>query len=188
MIVMQNLKINEIFYSIQGEGNNVGMSAVFVRLAGCNLECSFCDTDFSEKHDINIDAIMKQIKKYKCKNVVITGGEPFYQDIYSLLAKLYLDKFYVCVETNGTYEINDNYSRYIDWLTISPKTNWVQKIGNELKVVYQGQDLKQYENNFFRYHYLQPCSMQNINETVEAVKKNKIWRLSLQTQKMIGVR
>ena len=72
------LKVNEIFYSIQGESSFVGIPFVFVRLTGCNLRCSYCDTKFAyeEGQDLSVEQIFKEIKKFKCKYVEITGGEP----------------------------------------------------------------------------------------------------------------
>ncbi len=87
-------------------------------------------------------------------------------------------------ESNGTRKPVPG----IDFLTISPKIRWIVREGNELKVVYQGQDLEQYKNSFFNYYFLQPCSQMNIKETIAKIKEDPVWRLSLQTQKMIAIR
>ena len=103
------LKINEIFYSIQGESSFSGIPFVFVRLTGCNLRCSFCDTKYAyeEGKEITVEQILKEVKKYKCRYVEITGGEPLLQDDTPFLVDSLLDKdFNVLVETNGTKDIS----------------------------------------------------------------------------------
>ena len=77
-----NLKVNEIFYSIQGESTFAGLSCIFIRLTYCNLRCSWCDSEytFHDGNDMTIDEIMNHIKKYNCNLVEVTGGEPLFQD------------------------------------------------------------------------------------------------------------
>ena len=78
------IKINELFKSIQGEGPYTGHPAIFIRLAGCNLDCIFCDTDFEYRRQASVEAIVEEVKQLsggKVKLVVITGGEPFLQDL-----------------------------------------------------------------------------------------------------------
>ena len=82
------MKINEIFYSLQGEGKWSGLPNIFIRTTGCNLRCLFCDTKYAYENGDNksIEQILKKIKKYPCKNVCITGGEPLIQnEIYDLI-------------------------------------------------------------------------------------------------------
>jgi len=103
------LKINEIFYSIQGESSFAGLPFVFVRLTGCNLRCTYCDTKYAyEKgREISVEQILREVKKYKCPYVEITGGEPFLQEDTPFLIDFLIDKgFYVLVETNGTKDIS----------------------------------------------------------------------------------
>ena len=101
------MKVNEIFLSIEGEGKRAGLPAVFIRLFGCNIACSYCDTTYACKGDdykeMSIDEIIAEIDNYACNNVTVTGGEPLIaQDIENLLNRL-LDELYdVNVETNGT--------------------------------------------------------------------------------------
>lgn len=180
------LKVNEIFYSIQGEGANTGIPAVFIRLSGCNLSCDFCDTQHQKYKMYEVVNILNKVDLFKCKNIVITGGEPLLQDIYPLVHILHSADYYICLETNGTIQIKNPHK--FDWITVSPKENQIQETGNELKLVYIGQDLKQYEGMGFDYFFLQPCSMSNIKETVQAVLDNPKWRLSLQCQKLINIK
>jgi 7-carboxy-7-deazaguanine synthase len=103
------LKVNEIFYSIQGESSFNGLPFVFVRLTGCNLRCTYCDTKYAYKEgkELSIEQILREIKKYKCPYVEITGGEPLMQEETPFLIDYLVDKgYYVFVETNGTKDIN----------------------------------------------------------------------------------
>jgi len=102
------MKINEIFYSIQGEGLLTGTPTIFVRTTGCNLRCSYCDTKYAydEGTDRTVEEILDRIKTFPCKNICITGGEPLLQKDASRLIKALLEKKYmICLETNGSKEI-----------------------------------------------------------------------------------
>ena len=103
------LKINEIFYSIQGESSFSGMPCIFIRLTYCNLRCSYCDTEYSfyEGRDMSINQIIKEIKQYKCNLVEVTGGEPLMQDGCIELMQTLLDNNYnVMLETGGSLPVN----------------------------------------------------------------------------------
>jgi 7-carboxy-7-deazaguanine synthase len=103
------LKINEIFYSIQGESSFAGYPCVFIRLAGCNLRCSYCDTRYvyDEGDEISIDSIMHTVKEYNCRRVEITGGEPLLQEkTVNLARKLLNNQYQVLIETNGSKNID----------------------------------------------------------------------------------
>lgn len=83
-------RINEIFYSLQGEGRNTGRATVFVRFSGCNLRCPFCDTDFKEYTEMTADEILETIRPWKrCGFVVLTGGEPSLQTDDDLVEALH---------------------------------------------------------------------------------------------------
>jgi len=98
------LEVHSIFNTIQGEGPFCGTPAVFVRLAGCNLQCPACDTEYTSNRVLyDPERILKEIKKYRSEGlVVITGGEPFRQNLTPLLDRLVGTGFYVQIETNGT--------------------------------------------------------------------------------------
>jgi len=103
------LKVNEIFYSIQGESSYAGVPCVFIRLTGCNLRCSYCDTEYAydEGRDVRIPDILAAVGGYDCPWVEISGGEPLLQSETPMLAKQLLDKGYrVLIETNGTQNID----------------------------------------------------------------------------------
>jgi 7-carboxy-7-deazaguanine synthase len=103
------LKVNEIFYSIQGESSYAGRPCVFVRLTGCNLRCSYCDTRYAyeEGEDLEIGEIINRVTSYRCRLVEITGGEPLIQNGTPLLIQMLLDLgFEVLLETNGSMDIS----------------------------------------------------------------------------------
>ena len=178
-------KINEIFYSLQGEGFHTGTPAVFVRFSGCNLKCPFCDTQHESGELMTDEQILSAILSYPAKTVVLTGGEPSLWIDEEFIRLLHDANLYVCIETNGTKVLPEE----IDWVTCSPKEGGeiVLHRMNEVKVVYQGQDISVYEQFPAQHFFLQPCSCQNTKETVECVLQHPLWRLSLQTHKYIGI-
>jgi 7-carboxy-7-deazaguanine synthase len=105
----KTLDVNEIFYSIDGEGITSGQLAVFIRLNGCNLRCRYCDTDYAlktQKNYISIKDIYNKVKDYKCANITITGGEPLVQENTLYLIEYLTKKGYrVNIETNGAIDI-----------------------------------------------------------------------------------
>ena len=104
------LKVNEIFYSIQGESSKAGLPCVFVRLTYCNLRCTYCDTEYAfyEGKDYSVDEIIEEVKKYNCKLIEVTGGEPLVQNESKELMKQLCDKgFEVLLETAGNMPIED---------------------------------------------------------------------------------
>jgi 7-carboxy-7-deazaguanine synthase len=102
------MKINEIFASIQGEGITIGAPTTFVRLAGCNLRCKWCDTKYAYEggEELNIQQILERVKGYENKHVCVTGGEPLMQnDTVRLVDKLVEGRYFVTLETNGSISI-----------------------------------------------------------------------------------
>ena len=194
------MRVNEIFYSLQGEGRWTGTPAIFIRFSGCNLKCDFCDTKHQTYKEYTEEEIMREIAKFEpCKHIVITGGEPSLQLTDSFIDLLVEHGYYVAVETNGTRQLPVG----IRWVTCSPKFEFCPKAEvkldwiDELKVVYRGkgQDMTKYDDIEAMEYYLQPCDTGNptenrrvINETIEYIKQNPKWKLSLQTQKILGVR
>ena len=194
-------RINEIFHSLQGEGFLTGTPAVFVRFSGCNLRCSFCDTQHQEGRMMSLQDIVAEILKYpNAPMVVLTGGEPslFIDEAFVKALKQQTGK-YIAIETNGTRSLPPG----LDWVTFSPKSGFdggdvepcVLTSCDELKVVYLGQDLKQYDVIKADHRFLQPCFSEdetqrqaNIRACVEAVMKTPGWRLSLQIHRVLGIR
>lgn len=104
------LKINEIFYSIQGEGTSSGLPCVFIRLTYCNLRCTYCDTEYAfyDGKEMSINEILNEIKQYDCKLVEVTGGEPLIQnECFELMNKLCDLDYEVMLETSGSLPIKD---------------------------------------------------------------------------------
>ncbi len=104
------LNINEIFYSLQGEAREVGLPTIFIRLTGCPLRCSYCDTEYAFKGNnlLSVDAILAEVEKYNTKTVCVTGGEPLAQiNCYVLLDRLAQQGYQVSLETSGSIDIGD---------------------------------------------------------------------------------
>ena len=105
-----SLKVNEIYYSVQGESTHVGRPCIFIRLTYCNLRCTYCDTKYAfyEGIDIEIPEIMAEIKQWNCNLVEVTGGEPLFQDeCVHLLNELTHQNYEVLLETGGSLSISD---------------------------------------------------------------------------------
>ena len=198
--MMVTYPIVEIFHSVQGEGYHAGIPHVFVRFGNCNLRCSWCDTDFLTYEEMTLDDIVEKVLAFGCSRVIFTGGEPALQDLAPIGQRLKDAGCTLSIETNGTVEVDP----IIDWICVSPKDQVYpdvkirQKKGDELKVVYVGQDLAMYDDlkSGFNHLFLQPCYIDT--NTVEqngrsfaaveaVVKRSPGWRLSLQTHKWMGV-
>ncbi len=178
-------KINEIFYSLQGEGFHTGTPAVFVRFSGCNLKCPFCDTHHEDGVPMSDEEILREVNKYPARMVILTGGEPSLWIDSALIDMLHGAGKYICIETNGTRSLPEG----IDWITCSPKAGSKLRLTHmdEVKVVYLGQDITPYEQLPAAHYFLQPCSCRNTQETIAQVLQHPRWRLSLQTHKLINI-
>lgn len=203
----------EIFLTLQGEGAQAGMRAVFLRFAGCNLwsgreadraaaTCTFCDTDFVGADGpgggrfATADALAAAVEAAwgpgrDHRLVVCTGGEPLLQLDAPLIAALHARGFRVAVESNGTVPAPDG----IDWLCISPKAGatTVQRRGDELKLVFPQSGLlpPQVAGWDFRHFFVQPMDgpdqRANIAAAIAWCLADPQWRLSLQTHKITGI-
>lgn len=125
------LKVNEIYFSIQGESTKAGLPCIFIRLTYCNLRCSYCDTEYAfyEGYDQSIDSILEEIKKYDCKLVEVTGGEPLVQhESLDLMKRLADEGYEVMLETGGSLPIAgiDNRVKIILDLKC-PSSNMIKK-------------------------------------------------------------
>ncbi len=199
--------ISEIFYSIQGEGYHAGKPAVFIRLAGCNLNCLWCDTDHTENRIMTAEEIVDKVNELSLDVplIVITGGEPTIHNLEPLLQLLDItvSASEVAIETNGTNTklLKDlKELGIVDWITLSPKridqiSQQMVKMASEIKIVFEGEEAtKQYETSLelcnFKYQnrlFIQPCS-ENYQPAVDFVLANPEWRLSVQIQKVIGAK
>ena len=205
-------RVNEIFFTLQGEGAHSGIPAVFVRFSGCNLRCPWCDTEFHEFQEMSAEQIVStMLELYDTPNerrkmCVLTGGEPSLQVDQPLIDALHKAGFYICIETNGTHPLPEG----IDWITCSPKegTKLALKKVNEVKVVFTGT----YNPEIWRtqleaeHWMLQPLRYNgelllesgidewaddkndNLDETVRYILTHPFWRLSVQLHKIAGLR
>jgi 7-carboxy-7-deazaguanine synthase (Cx14CxxC type) len=204
--------VKEIFYTLQGEGANVGRPAVFLRFAGCNLWsgrqadrasalCTFCDTDFVGTDGLGggrFDAAqlveyMAALWPANARNrfAVLTGGEPALQVDSTLITMLHRHGFTIAIETNGTLELPPG----IDWVCVSPKAGNALKVkhGQELKLVFpqpHAQPLA-FQDLRFDHWFLQPMDGPYrdayTQRAVEYCKQHPRWRLSVQMHKQIGI-
>jgi 7-carboxy-7-deazaguanine synthase len=187
----------EIFYSIQGEGLWVGSATHFIRFAGCNVNCEFCDTDYAKREDLSVKEIVKRVGD--ASSVCLTGGEPTMHNLLPLIEEFHKRGVYVQIETNGTGP--DEIYRAADWVTCSPKT-WVGEWWrfNELKwLVGDGQELwqkvvdKWLPPGLPAFQFLQPVwgpnYKKNLKRAIELVKQHpRLFRLGVQLHKYIGVK
>ena len=164
---MNKLYVNEIFESVQGEGYNTGRLATFVRFAGCNLRCAFCDTKYSwdkeryvyKEAPVDLFKIIVE-SEFKSSFIILTGGEPLTQDFDALCEFVNILQehgYEVALETNGSIDFA-HYKLKPDWITVSPKQiPFAMERGDELKLLYTGdEDLEWYGNMRFKQFYLQP--------------------------------
>ena len=207
-------QVKEIFYTLQGEGQQAGRPAVFPRFAGCNLltgrekdrasaVCSFCDTDFVSTNGpgggafADARTLAEAVRAaWPCNDaavrfVVMTGGEPLLQVDPDLIDALHDQRFEIAVETNGTIDAPAG----IDWICVSPKADAAlkQKCGNELKLVYPQTlaEPSRFEGLDFDVLMLQPMDGADVEANtaacVDYCRRHPLWRLSLQTHKMLGI-
>ena len=187
----KSYRVNEIFYSLQGEGYHTGTPSVFLRFSGCNLCCPFCDTDFDSYTELSASRLVAELAKFPARRVVVTGGEPLLQLDRALVRAIKAAGFYMQVETNGTRQFPDG----VDWVTCSPKSGAIPVIDPddvcELKMVYTGQpeaELEAMRRRFETISFLQPCSCANNAETIAYILAHPKWRLSLQTHKLVNIK
>ncbi|KES15808.1 Organic radical activating enzyme [Gilliamella apis SCGC AB-598-P17] len=203
---MIEYRIVEIFESLQGEGYNTGMPAIFIRFAGCNLNCSWCDTNFRKFQRFTLEQILTKVKQYKSSNIIITGGEPtMVKELSLLLTHLKQAGYYIAIESNGLGKVDP----LIDYIALSPKFCYhhryqkiLQSTASEVRIVAEKQ-VGFIDFCFFieqqiqaKRYYLSPCEVNgemNMFDTIELLGKinhNRIdnkWMLSLQTHKFANI-
>ncbi|MEA1986342.1 MAG: 7-carboxy-7-deazaguanine synthase QueE [Candidatus Marinimicrobia bacterium] len=194
-------RINDIFYSVQAEGFLTGTATIFIRFSDCNLRCDFCDTEFLTGVDMNIPEILNNIENFPTQYVILTGGEPLLNDTTKLVQILKKKKYKVGVETNGMFAPQHD---FFDWVTVSPKNKDIKiKKCDEVKCVI-GIDEIPNDYNIEADHYFvtpkNPTHDKDIGTESASffdrnvakycsdyVKKNPKWKLTLQTNKIIGI-
>lgn len=196
--------IVEIFESLQGEGFNTGMPAIFVRFGKCNLTCPWCDTNYNQFEQWTLSDILAKVRSYSAKNVIITGGELTIQPNLSLLLEQFKKEgYFLAIETNGLKEV----PAQIDYIATSPKRMYQEKyqrrcieFANEVRIVVDGEVqgfCEQIESQIKAEHYyLSPCEVEgkmNLLETITQIgllnqRPNKPkWQLSIPTHKIVGI-
>jgi len=194
---MHTYRINEIFYSIQGEGAFAGFPAVFVRFSGCNLRCPCCDTDHERSEEMTReeleDAVGELLKDHDGAIIVLTGGEPSLQlrEDEPMFGEF---NTRICIETNGTQPVPG----WVEWITVSPKNEpplrAIVPIPSELKFVFEPEHIPYYlsmQEADCRLS-IQPLARRdgttNLREALEFVLAHPRFKLSVQLHKLIGVR
>jgi 7-carboxy-7-deazaguanine synthase (Cx14CxxC type) len=214
--LVREYNVKEIYYTLQGEGLNAGRPAVFCRFSGCNLwsgrevdrdtaVCRFCDTRFvgidgpgggiyssAEALGTTIRLAWPSTEILGTRPLVVfTGGEPLLQLTADVVDRVHDNGFEVAIETNGTLLPPPG----VDWICVSPKAHAVLRLrhGSELKLVFpqEGAEPQRYEELAFQHFLLQPMDgphrEKNIALAVRYCLEHPRWRLSLQTQKFLGI-
>lgn len=196
--------VAEIFRSRQGEGFHTGRDVVFVRLAGCNLSCPFCDTDHAPRYLMGEDLILGSVRDLGGRSVILTGGEPTVHPLAPLVASLKGGGLWLGLETNGTNHVPPGF----DYVTVSPKANAPLKVvqADEVRVpVDESVTLARLysiqERVFAKNYYLSPVALEQLEHVAfdmfrflellgVANEKGPMlypWRLSIQTHKLAGI-
>lgn len=190
MLLTKTLVLSEIFASIQGEGEDAGTPCVFIRLAGCNLNCPFCDTKYAHAgRAYSAENIVKAALATGLRYAVLTGGEPMIHDLAELVHRLHDEEFYVALETNGTIAVPTG---LFNRVTVSPKSDTlVQTRGHEMKLLWgivpDPEAMRIKYPDFNRYS-IQPMSGESVPEIINYLLGHPKWRLSAQVHKLLGLR
>ena len=198
---MKRYMINEIFYSLQGEGVRSGTPNFFLRFSGCNQTCSIeshgfdCDTEFVSGQNMNLDEVVSELRALspKCEWIILTGGEPALQVDEELIDRLHHEGYKLAIETNGSLELPPG----IDWITVSPKVAEHvirQRTADEVKYVrHYGQGIPKTVVKA-KHHLISPAfnggtlELRTLEWCIKLCKENPPWRLSVQQHKFWNVR
>ena len=196
-----SLPVVEEFFSLQGEGFHTGKAAYFIRLGGCDIGCSWCDSRFAwnpELHPmVETKAIVERVVQSGADSVVVTGGEPLTWSLDILCQELKIKNINTFIETSGAYPLSGIW----DWICLSPKRNMppvdeICNVADELKVIVRDKDDFEWAE---RYHemvskecrlFLQPEWSRFeiiVPDIIEYIKNNPIWRISLQVHKYLHI-
>jgi len=205
-------KVNEVFYSLEGEGLFQGKAMVFIRLSGCNLDCEWCDTKFDVSRSATARQLLQEAKQYPTDTAIITGGEPLMQPIKELIWTFRQAGYQVHIQTNGMFELPCS----VDWLVVSPKNRSLHptiiRAVDELKFLC-GIDrwielitelLRDFNFQHRAYIYLMPLALgwrmepgfrdargivpNTVKMAVEYCKDHPEVRLCMQMHKLVGIR
>lgn len=195
------LPVIEEFYTLQGEGFHMGEAAYFIRIAGCDIACEWCDTKFSwndqSEYLVSTDEVIKRAITFPAKAIVVTGGEPLQHNLDYLCAELKKNQIQTYLETSGAFPLSGEWH----WICLSPKKQYpplseIYNKADELKVIIQtkddfiwaeknaklvGANCKLFlQPEWSRFHSI-------INEVVEFIKVNPKWKISLQAHKFMQI-
>lgn len=197
---IHSLKVNEIFYSLQGEGARAGEPSIFIRLADCNLTCRFCDTEFTSFKGMTLDMLLHLIRPYSKKNIIWTGGEPAMQLTNEIVEFFNEAGYYQCIETNGSMKVPNG----LNYIVVSPKVaehvvaaNFKSMPIDELRYVrHIGQLALPKPLTAAKNYYISPMfkgnqiDEQNLNHCMNLIlndSSNINWKLSIQIHKLIKI-
>lgn len=189
----------EIFESLQGEGRNTGRQVVFVRFAGCNLACPWCDTDVKKRFELSLEDTLAEVKTFRAKSVILTGGEPTIQPgMEELVAAFKAEGYWIGVETNGT---NDPaWFGDVDYIACSPKAEFpdrlVLKEANEVRIVASSRGIVDFARAIKAEitavdYYISPCEREgeiDFATAKEVLSELEGFSLSVQLHKVLGFR
>ena len=191
--------IAEIFESLQGEGRNTGRPCVFVRFAGCNLKCPWCDTDHSRRFELSLEDLVKEVSAFRARSVVLTGGEPtILNGMPELVAALKEAGFWIAVETNGTNDAG--WLAFVDYVACSPKAEFPGSLrlirADEVRVVASSEAAVAFCRKVRRQiaatdYYVSPCDRDGAMDFARAksvLGQLEGWSLSVQLHKILGFR
>jgi organic radical activating enzyme len=189
----RSLQVNEVFYSIEGEGLRVGEPTTFVRLARCNLRCAFCDTEFDRLTEMDVDRLVEEVKRHPARWVCFTGGEPLGQNLELAAVRLRQEGYRLHLETNGTLSPPAVLFGPIEHWTVSPKRYPIApgflRI-TELKYVV-GRSFREdrVQEELAGFVYLQPESSdpRYVRQALEVLARHPTWRLSCRIHKVLGL-
>ena len=187
----------EIFESLQGEGRNTGRPCVFVRFAGCNLKCPWCDTNVKKQFSASLNEVVKEVKGFKAKSVILTGGEPtLVKEMPELVAALKKEGYWIGVETNGT--IAADWLGFADYVACSPKrgTELALTAADEIRIVADDEKTADFCREVRGQiaatdYYVSPCDRGGKIDFATAksvLAQLDGWSLSVQLHKLLGFR
>jgi 7-carboxy-7-deazaguanine synthase len=196
-------KLVEIFESLQGEGRNTGRPCVFVRFAGCNLSCPWCDTDVAPRFELSLDELVVEATSFKAKSVILTGGEPTIQaGMPALVAALKKAGLWIAVETNGL--LAPDWLGQVDYVACSPKAEVAVRYRSdaalrrcdEVRIVASSPDVVPFAREIRARiaatdYYVSPCERDgqiDFATAKAALSQLDGWSLSVQLHKILGFR
>ncbi len=189
----------EVFESLQGEGRNVGRPVVFIRFAGCNLACPWCDTDVRRRFELSLEELVDEVKARRARSVILTGGEPTVQEgMAELVAALKAQGYWIGVETNGTNAAA--WLEDIDYVACSPKAEYPEALrlarADEVRIVASSPRVVAFARAVrsriaARDYYISPCAHGDdidFATAKDALNALEGFSLSVQLHKILGFR